>query len=201
MEWIKLGGDIVFLWEEVLSEGTHSSADFHDTLFDKRANDVGHPSVKSLGLGHGLEDIRPAVVFMEIVFEGVFEEDAKGMEPVFPCDFFAFFVGAAVIIDGDFVDAEFSFGDFEGDLGFKAETFGADGDAFEDLGAKGFVARFHVCEVEIGDGVGEQGQELVSERMPKEQNFSLFTGEKTRAINDVRFSRTQGSKEIFVVVW
>lgn len=200
VERIKLGGDVAFLWEEVLGEGTHSCTDFHDALFDKRANDVSHPMVESLGLAHGFENIRPTVVFVEIVFEGVFEEDAERVNPVFPCDFFAFFISAPVVIDGDFVDAEFAFGDFDGDLGFKAKTFGADGDAFEDFGAKGFVACFHVCEVEIGDGVGEQGQELVSERMPKEQNLSLFTGEKTRAINDVCFSRTQGSKEVFVVV-
>jgi hypothetical protein len=37
--------------------------------------------------------------------EAVFEDVADGAEAVFPADFFAFGIGAAVVGDGDFVDA------------------------------------------------------------------------------------------------
>ena len=70
--------------------------------------------------------------------------------------------GAAVVGDGNFVDAHSEAGDFGGDLGFEAEAIFFDSDLLSDLAAKDFVASLHIREV--GHHVGEHGEKEVSEK-------------------------------------
>src|ERR1700686_1981911 len=56
--------------------------------------------------------------------EAVADDAPERLYAVFPGDFFAFFVSAAGVRDGDFVDAPVPFCDFGGDFRFEAEAIG-----------------------------------------------------------------------------
>ena len=104
---------------------------------------------------------------------------------VLPINFFAFGVGAAVVGDGDFVDADAATGDFGGDLRFEAEAVFLDGDALEDLASEGFIAGLHVREVEVGEHVGEKSKEAVADGMPEVKNAVGFRADEAGAEDDI----------------
>ena len=49
-------------------------------------------------------------------------------------------------------------GDLGGDFGFEAEAVLAQVDAPQDVRAEHLVAGLHIGQVEVGDGVGQQGE-------------------------------------------
>src|SRR3989442_1028211 len=54
-----------------------------------------------------------------------------------------------------------------GDLHLEAEPVGREGQAPQQVGAHQLVARLHVGEVEIGEHVGEEGEEPVADGVPE----------------------------------
>ncbi len=87
--------------------------------------------------------------------------------------------------DGDFIDADTATGDLGGNLGFEAEAVFLDGDALDDLASKSFVAGLHVREVEVGEHVGEKGEEAVADRVPEIEDAMCLGSDETGAENDI----------------
>ena len=133
-----------------------------------------------------------------LVGEAVADDAPEGLDAVFPGDFFAFFVGAAGVGDGDFVDAPVPFCDFGGDFRFEAETVGLELDALQDFVAENFVAGLHVGEFQIGEDVGEQSEDLVGDVVPEIVD-TLRAAEETGAEDHVGAAIEDGFEEFAVV--
>jgi hypothetical protein len=132
------------------------------------------------------------------VGEAETDDTPEGLNPVFPSDFFAFFVGAAGVRDGDFVDAPVPFCDFGGDFRLEAETIGFELNTLEDFAAKDFVASLHVGEFEIGEDVGKQGKHFIGDVMPKIVD-TLRSAEEAGAKDNVGTTVNDGFEEFAVV--
>ena len=74
---------------------------------------------------------------------------------------------AAVVIDGDFIDFTFAFQDLGGDFGLEIEPVRTQLDRADDVAFKGFIAGFHVGEVDVGEAIGKQGEGTVADRVPE----------------------------------
>jgi hypothetical protein len=162
------GGDVEdAAGHEASGNVTDAGANFEDGVTDMGAEFAGEPAQVLRGAGEVVEHAAAVGDGIEVVDQPEFEDDAEGFEAVFPADFLAFFISAAVVTDGHFVNAEFALGALHDDFGLEAETVGADGDALQQVGAKDLVTGFHIGEVEVAEHVGNQGEALVDHGMPE----------------------------------
>jgi hypothetical protein len=88
--------------------------------------------------------------------------------PSFQVIFFPLFIGAAMVRDGDFVEAATFLGELDGDLRLEAEAIGFEVNAFDGLRAKDLVANLHVREVEVGKHIRNQSKSQIPHVMPEE---------------------------------
>jgi len=116
-------------------------------------------------------------------------------DAVFPIDLFAFGVGAAVVGDGDFVNADAFFGELGCDLGLEAEAVFLDGDGLQNFPAHGFVAGLHIREVQVGEHVGHEREELVPQGVPKIQHAVLLRPNKARSKNRIGLAAQNGMQQ------
>jgi hypothetical protein len=135
---------------------------------------------------------------MYLVGKAEADDTPKSLDTVFPGDFLAFFVGAAGIGDGDFVDAPVPFCDFRRDFRLEAETIGFELNTLENFAAEDFVAGLHVGEFEIGEDVGKQGEHFIGDVMPEIVD-ALRSAEKARAKDDVGATVNEGFEEFAVI--
>lgn len=88
--------------------------------------------------------------------------------PSFQPIFFAFFEGTAVVADSDLIDADFGHaGDLGSDFGLESEAIFAQLKRLNEVAAKELVACFHIREVQIGEHIGQEGEEFIAQRMPE----------------------------------
>src|SRR6185437_12665783 len=106
-------------------------------------------------------------VLLDLPDEAILQHMEQGGHAVLPADFLALFVGAAVISDGHFVNPAAQPGYLDGDFGLKSEAVGTQVDGLQHLAAEGFVAHFHVVEVEVAKQVAEEGQKAVGLEVPE----------------------------------
>ncbi len=132
------------------------------------------------------------------VGEVVADDAPEGLDAVFPGDFLAFFVGAAGVGDGNFVDAPVAFCDFGGNFRLEAEAVGFELDALEDFATEDFVAGLHVGEFEIGENVGKQSEHLVGDVVPEIVD-TLGATEETGAENYIGTAVEDGFEKFAVV--
>jgi hypothetical protein len=97
---------------------------------------------------------------------GVAHDAVHRSHAVPPADLLALGVGASVVGDPDLVDPPPAGGDLGRHLRFEAEAVLFDLDRLDDLAAEGLVTGLHVGEVQVGEDVGDGGQELVADRVP-----------------------------------
>ena len=135
----------------------------------------------------------------DLAQEAVFEDAAEGAEAVFPADFFAFGVGAAVVGNGDFVDACAGAGDLGDEFGLDTEAVFLEGDGLDQLAFENFVAGLHVGEVEIGCHVRQEGEELVAERVPEVEHAVLVRADEAGAEDGVCLAAENGLEQRGVV--
>lgn len=134
------------------------------------------------------------------LLEAILQNAIDSPHAVFPADFFAFFIGAAVVGDGNLINRDFELGDFGGNFRFEAEAVFLDGDLFEDITLEDFVAGFHVGKVQIGEHVGHEGKELVAHRMPEVEHAVHAGPKEARAKDDIGLAEEDGSKELWILV-
>src|SRR5574337_313222 len=91
---------------------------------------------------------------------GVADDAPERLHAVFPGNLLAFFVGAAGVADGYFVDAPVAFGDFRGDLRLKAEAVRLQAHALQHFPPEDLVTSLHVGELQICADIGEQREHL-----------------------------------------
>src|ERR1700757_4413767 len=101
---------------------------------------------------------------------GVLDQTPQRTHAIFPADLLAFPVSTAPVADTNLVNPKVALGDLHRHFGFKAETVLFERDRLNDLAAKDFVASLHVGHVEVGDHVGGEREEPVSDRVPKIQD-------------------------------
>src|ERR1035438_4163908 len=121
-------------------------------LADVRLEGAGQPPIETLGAGERIEDIRSGI-FVEISGEGKAQDYIDSFEGVLQPDLLAFFVSPAVIIDGRFVDAHASLGQFDGQFRLQSEAVAANRDALQQRSAEGFVAGLHVRKVQVRNDI------------------------------------------------
>lgn len=137
---------------------------------------------------------------MGSVGETVFEDAPDGADAVFPGDFFALLVAAAVVADGDFVDDGAAAGEFGGDFDFEAEAFFLEVEGLDALAFEEFVADLHVGEVDVGHHVGEGGEEAVADVVPVVDDAVGAAAEEAGAVDDIGAAFEDGLEESGVVV-
>src|SRR5262249_43985748 len=92
---------------------------------------------------------------------------------------------APVVRDSDFVDSDSQSRKLDSDLGLEPESLLLQLDLAEDLTFEDLKSGLHVGEVEVGEHVRDQSEQPVPDRMPKEEDAMLLTGQKTRSVYDV----------------
>ena len=86
----------------------------------------------------------------------------NSLDPILPTDLLAFCVSAAAITDGGFIDAELFFCYFRSKFRFEPKAVRLELYVTEDLPPKDLVTGFHVCQVQVRQGIGKQSQEFVA---------------------------------------
>ena len=67
------------------------------------------------------------------------------------------------------------------------------------LAAEDFIARLHVCEVQVRGHVGKRGEHIVADRVPKIQNaMRAAAAKKARAEHHVRLTRQNWRKQTVI---
>ena len=79
----------------------------------------------------------------------------NSLDPILPTDLLAFGVSAAAVTDGNFIYAAVFFRNLHGKLRFEPKAVRLELYVIEDLPFKDFVTGFHVCQVQIGHGIGQ----------------------------------------------
>ena len=98
----------------------------------------------------------------------VLQDAVDGAHAVLPADFFAFFKGASVVADSDLIDTDFGHaGDFGSDFGLESEAIFAQLEWLNEVAAKELVAGLHVGKVQVGEHIGQEGEEFIAQRMPE----------------------------------
>ena len=129
------------------------------------------------------------------LFHRILEETPEGADAVFPADLLALLVSATPIADANFVNPQMALGDLHGDLRLETKAVFLDRDGLNHFAAESFVTRLHVAEVDVGQAIGEQGEQPISHKVP-EIKHAMWTGaDKARAVNHVGFTVDQRFKE------
>ena len=77
------------------------------------------------------------------------------------------------------------FGKFRRQFRLDAKALRADRDGFQDFGACELVTGFHVGQIQVGKKIGEQGQQPIACRVPKEQHSPIVAGQETRPVDHI----------------
>src|SRR5258708_4395243 len=89
-------------------------------------------------------------------------------------------------------------GDFGSDFGFEAEAVGANLNALQYFLAKNLVASLHVGEFQVGEDVGEQGEEFVGDVVPEIVD-ALRAAQEAGAEDDVGAAVEDGLEQLGIV--
>jgi hypothetical protein len=98
--------------------------------------------------------------------EIVFKNTPNGPDTIGPVYFLPLFVGAAVIRNTNFINADFFDPAYLGSyLWFETKSFFSDPDLPEYVCSEQFIAGFHIGQVDLCKQVGQKCQEFISKRM------------------------------------
>ena len=70
-------------------------------------------------------------------------------------------------------------GNFHRNLGLEPKPVFLNRNGLDDFPPKGFVASLHVTEVDVGQAVGKQGQQPISDRVPEIKDAMGPAAQKT----------------------
>ena len=90
-----------------------------------------------------------------------------------------------MIADADLVEGAAAPREPGGDLGIEAEAVLLQLDCLDDLAPEDLVAGLHVGEVEVGEAVGQQGQQPVGDHVPEKQHPVRVAAGEARAVDHV----------------
>ena len=79
--------------------------------------------------------------------EGILDDTPDGADAVFPINLLTFGVGASMVGDGNFVDADALLGELGGDLRLKSKAVFLDVNLLNNFATKSFVTSLHVTQV------------------------------------------------------
>src|SRR5664280_1563412 len=126
----------------------------------------------------------------------VFHDRVERTEAIPPADFFALFVGAAVIADADLVDHAVEPRHLGGDLRLESEPVFFDRDLLQHLATESLVAGLHVRDVDVGGHIGEQSEKLVADHVPEIDYPVRLGANETRAKNDIGLTVEDGLDQL-----
>ena len=90
--------------------------------------------------------------------------------------------------DADFVDAEAALGDLDRDFGLEVEAIFLDWNGLKNLPAEGFVAGLQGSHVHVGEGIGDEGEDPVSDVVPEVEDAVRGGAEEAGSVDDVGFA-------------
>src|SRR6516165_2551401 len=129
----------------------------------------------------------------------VFQDAPEDAEGVFPSDLLSLCIGPPIIRDPDLKDAAAGFCYLGDDLNIKAEAVLLDLDPLDVFPTKDLVASLDVCEIEVGEDVGKQGEHAVADPVPEIEHPMRLAAEETRAEDDVCPVLEDGLEELGVL--
>src|SRR3990172_7629640 len=92
-------------------------------------------------------------------------------------------------------------GDFGGEFRLKPKTIRTDANRLENFAREDLISCFHISHIQVIEHVCQQGQELISKRMPEEQDTMRATSKKTRAKHNICLPTEYRNKEMLVIGW
>lgn len=99
----------------------------------------------------------------------VFEKSVKCSHAVLLIDLLSFRIITTAVRDSHFVHSAAFVGKLGDNFGFNSKTIFFYLNRLNNSGVERFVARFHICKIDIGENVGEHGQKFVAHHMPEER--------------------------------
>ena len=153
-------------WQELAGKIAHPHSNLEETPADLWPNRVRYPAVKIRRIGKGIQNVLVAGN-INISRERGLQDQPEGLEGGLESNPFAFVISVAAIADRRLVNASLPFRQFQCDPGFESETLAPEWNTLQERGAKGFVAGFHIREIEIGEYITRSRQEMFRKRVPK----------------------------------
>src|SRR5213079_1724387 len=129
----------------------------------------------------------------------VFKNRVNCPETILPADLLPFRVSPSAVRDSHFVHSAAFAGKLGDNFWLDAKTILFYLNRLNKWSAKGFVASFHVCQINVGEHVGEQCQKLVADHVPKEKNAMRSPTQEAGAQDGIRFSRHKGFQKHGIV--
>src|SRR6185437_329393 len=123
----------------------------------------------------------------------IFENAPDRVHAVAPADFFALQIGAAMVGNGHFENAQLHARHFRGDFRLETEPAFLDVHFLNHFPAKRFVAGLHVGEVQVGRHVGQGREKSIANRMPIIQHAMFLRADEPRAEYDVCLAFEHGA--------
>ena len=117
---------------------------------------------------------------------GITQDGPEGANAVLPTDFLSFAIRAARIADRHFEDPGAALGELDRKLGFHVESGTFERNALQQVGASHFVAGFHIREIEVGNHVAQECEELVAESVTEEKGALVAARHEARTEHRVR---------------
>ena len=113
------------------------------------------------------------------------EDDYQRPEAVGPADFFAFGKGAAVIGNAHLIETVAFFTELDSDLRFKAKIIFNQVNRLDGLFPESLVASFDIGEIQIGEQIGQESDQAITQVMAEEHHPVRIRTDKARAINHI----------------
>src|SRR4029450_7390501 len=108
--------------------------------------------------------------------EPVLDDTPQRVHPIAPANLFAFFIGSPAVGDAYFVYTPLVTGHLDGDFWLTTEPILLKRKRVEYLATKGLIARLHIGQVDVSDGIAQQGEHKVTDPMPKIEAAPLRAG-------------------------
>jgi len=119
-----------------------------------------------------------SAVLIQASEEPILDDTPDGTDAVFPIDFLALGVGAPVVGDGDFVDADAFLGELGSDLRLESEAIFLDWDGLQNFPPHGFIAGFHIRKIYVSKHVGHEREEAIAHGVPEVEHTVFLRANK-----------------------
>ncbi len=139
------------------------------------------------------------VLFAE---EVVLQDAVDGPHAIAPAYLLAILVGTAVVGDAHLIDAHLGDARYLGrHFGLEPETVLLQLERLHHAGIEELVAGLHVGEVEVGEHVAQEGEELVAYRVPEEENTVRIAPHEPRTEHHIGIALDDGFQQVVVFPW
>src|SRR5262249_20803740 len=118
----------------------------------------------------------------------VFENGVNRTNAILPGYLLSFRISPSVIRDSYFVHSAAFAGKLGDNFRFYSKTIFFYLNRFNNRRAERFVARFHICEIDVGEHIGEQGQKFIAYHVPEKKDAMRSSTHEPGTKNGIRLT-------------